>query len=215
MSSTSQLAYLMPYYVAMRHIFFSLISGALLMLTACTLPLAPPPTPPTIENDDISSNIKYSEQQDVYCDGKSREQLAFDALVYCANQDDPVAAGRLAEMYLNGEGVVLRNSKVAFYWFSKAAEGGLPYAEIQMGHFYRDGFGVEKDIRRAVCWYEKAAYQGDATAMIALGDLYAKGWHGVKMDRGKASYWYCRAASLGSYEAEYRKAWLLVRGKNH
>lgn len=210
MSLTSQLACSMPYYVAMRHIFFPLISGTLLMLTACSLPLAPPRTPPTSESD----NIKYSDQQEVYCGGQTPAQLAFDALVYCANQGDPVASARLGEMYLNGEGNVLRNSKVAFYWFSKGAECGLPYAEVQMGHFYRDGIGVEKDIRLAICWYEKAAHQCDITAMLALGDLYGRGWHGVKINREKAYYWYSYAASLGSYEAEYRKAWSLVRGKS-
>ena len=177
------------------------------MLTACTLPLAPPPKPPTSECD----NVKFSEQQDESCGAKTRAQLAFEDLVYCANRGDPIAQARLGEMYLHGEGIVQRNSKVAFYWFSEAAKGGLPYAEIQLGNFYRDGFGVEKNITKAIYWYEKAAHRGDVTAMLALGDLYSKGWYGVKINRQKAYYWYNCAASLGSYEAEYRKAWLLIR----
>jgi hypothetical protein len=94
--------------------------------------------------------------------------------------------------------------------FSKAANEGVGYALVQMGHFYRDGYGLERDIHKALDYYERAARQGELTGLLALGDLYRKGWYGLKRDPDKALHYYQRAAALGSFEAEYRIAWLLV-----
>ena len=119
---------------------------------------------------------------------------------------------RLGEMYLNGEEGAVKDGQQALYWFTKAAQGGLVYAEVQMGHFYRDGLLVPRDIQEATRWYEAAADAGDTSAMLALGDLYKRGWYGLKADYQRSFDWYYRAASLESFEAEYRIAWLLVRG---
>lgn len=94
--------------------------------------------------------------------------------------------------------------------FSKAANEGVGYALVQMGHFYRDGYRVERDIHKALDYYERAARQGELTGLLALGDVYRKGWYGLKRDPDKALRYYQRAAALGSFEAEYRIAWLLV-----
>jgi len=190
----------------MRCIFLLQASIAALLLSACTLPLPPAPT---VDRD---SNVVLSEEQEAACGRETKEERAYEELYCCAQQGDVHAQARLGEMYLNGEGGVAKDLKEAVYWFSKAADSGLSYAEVQMGHFYRDGLGVERNIHKAICWYETAAHQGDITAMLALGDLYSKGWYSVSANKEKAYHWYYCAASLGSFEAEYRIACLLVKG---
>ncbi|RIA94119.1 hypothetical protein C1645_818504 [Glomus cerebriforme] len=38
-----------------------------------------------------------------------------------------------------------------------AAENGNKIAQYNLGDFYRNGIGIEKDIKKAIHWYQKAA----------------------------------------------------------
>ncbi len=40
-----------------------------------------------------------------------------------------------------------------------------------MGNAYRDGDGVEQDLKKALVWYKKAAEQGNEKAIEALERL--------------------------------------------
>lgn len=53
------------------------------------------------------------------------------------------------KMLDKGEGTA-RDSKQAFYWFSKAAEKGSPEAEVQLGQLYYAGRGISADMKKAV-----------------------------------------------------------------
>ncbi len=184
--------------------------GGVLSLAACTLPLAPeqalsepivllPPEAPTKPH--VSLLKKH----------------VFESLKTCALEGDVYAQGRLAELYLNGDSslAIEKNQLEALHWFVKAAQGGLGYAQVQMGHFYRNGLGVEPNSHQALHWYERAAHQGEVTAFLALGDLYRRGGDGLRRDPRKALDAYRQALALGSFEAEYRIAWLLVQDKPH
>lgn len=162
-----------------------------------------------------------------------------DALISCAEAGDIYAQARLGELYFYGKAGLPKDPVKAACWFRRAAAGGITYAQVQTGHFYRDGYGVEKNTSHAIHWYQRAAKQGDLTAMLALGDIY-RGWHGPKLyylrqkvdyqdchslleeppgvgaslapNFAKSRHWYEKAAALGSAEAKYRLAWISVRG---
>lgn len=51
------------------------------------------------------------------------------------------------------------------------AASGDVYGQLRMGERYRDGEGVEKDLRIAREWFAKAAAQGDKAASKALTEL--------------------------------------------
>jgi len=182
----------------------------MLSLAACTLPLPPEPAfsepivllPPEEPSKPHISLLK---------------KHVFENLKTAALEGDVYAQGRLAELYLNGDTAIAvdKNLQEALHWFVKAAQGGLGYAQVQMGHFYRDGFGVDPNSHQALHWYERAAHQGEVTALLALGDLYRQGGNGLRRDPSKALDWYRQALFLGSFEAEYRIAWLLVQDKPH
>ena len=74
------------------------------------------------------------------------------------------------------------------------AEKGYPLAECQVGYFYFDGLGVEKNLTQALYWTERAARHGDRDGQYNLGWFYEEGI-GVTPDPGKARYWYLQAAA--------------------
>lgn len=126
------------------------------------------------------------------------------------------AAVFLGEAYLNGGcdcKSIPRDLPRAFCWYRRAAECCIPVAEVQVGHFYRDGIGIEKNLLEARCWYERAACRGDVTGMLALAESY-KGWYGFSKDYEKAMYWYRKAMCLGSGEAEFQLGLLLLQNAN-
>jgi len=75
----------------------------------------------------------------------------------------------------------------------RAAEDGVPEAQLWLGVAFRDHwFGVTDD-QEALKWCRKAAEGGDADAEADLGWRYDVG-DGVEQDSAKALYWFRRAA---------------------
>lgn len=90
------------------------------------------------------------------------------------------------------------------YWFSeqfdKCFEGhlaiakqGYPLAECQVGYFYQEGIGVEKNLEQAFYWTRRAAEHGDRDAQYNLADSYANGTMSEK-SMELAREWYQKAA---------------------
>ena len=73
------------------------------------------------------------------------------------------------------------------------AERGYPLAECQIGYFYYDGLGVEKDLSKALYWTQRSAEHGDRDGQFNLAWFYEEAI-GVKQDMEKAKYWYKKAA---------------------
>ncbi|MBQ3347187.1 MAG: SEL1-like repeat protein, partial [Synergistaceae bacterium] len=48
---------------------------------------------------------------------------------------------------------------------------GHANAQYTLGHMYRFGYGVNKDLQKARYWYQQAADQGNATARVQLEDM--------------------------------------------
>ena len=76
------------------------------------------------------------------------------------------------------------------------AEQGYPLAECQIGYFYYEGFGIEKDLDKALFWTKKAAEHGDRDGQCNLAWFYEDGI-GVPVDLEKAKFWYKQAALQG------------------
>ena len=73
------------------------------------------------------------------------------------------------------------------------AEKGYPLAECQIGYFYYDGLGVEKDLEKAFYWTRRAAEHGDRDGQFNLGFFYEEGI-GTAPSMEAAGYWYIKAA---------------------
>ncbi len=73
------------------------------------------------------------------------------------------------------------------------AQQGYPLAECQVGYFYYDGLGVEKDLDKAVYWTRRAADHGDRDGQCNLAWFHEDGI-GVARDMEQAIFWYRKAA---------------------
>lgn len=73
------------------------------------------------------------------------------------------------------------------------AEQGYPLAEYQIGYFYNNGLGVEKDLEKAVYWTRRAADHGDRDGQYNLACFHEDAI-GVERDMEQAVFWYRKAA---------------------
>lgn len=108
------------------------------------------------------------------------------------------------------------NELIEKYWESKQydkcfaghmelAEKGYPLAECQVGYFYLEGFGVEKDFPKAFYWTERAATHGDwdgQYTILALSMKTASALHriwkkrntGIKRRHSRDTIWLSKSA---------------------
>ena len=89
-----------------------------------------------------------------------------------------------------------RQYKKCFEGHLDLADKGYPLAECQVGYFYLDGLGVEKDISKALYWTERSANHGDRDGQYNLAWFYEEGI-GIDVDIEKAQCWYKKAALQG------------------
>ena len=73
------------------------------------------------------------------------------------------------------------------------AQQGYPLAECQVGYFYLNGLGVEKNEEQAFFWSKRSAEHGDWDAQYNLATFYERGV-GTSPDMEKARHWYRQAA---------------------
>ena len=86
----------------------------------------------------------------------------------------------------------------ALEWNMKGARQGCRNCEFNIGVFYNDGRGVEKNIDTALEWYTKSAEKGHASAQNNLGGVHRK-----KGQHEEAFKWFMKAANQGDIYAEY------------
>lgn len=151
-------------------------------------------------------------------DGVAHRHVAQDPLARLtalADAGDAKAQGKLALIYLKGEGTKA-DGAAALRWSRAAAEAGEPVAEYLMGSFYREGpalaGGLPKaDPFKAFEWFDAAASKGNLKAMHNLAIAYAEGI-GTDKDEKKAAEWFSRAAERGYVDSAFDLAVLYERG---
>ena len=113
-----------------------------------------------------------------------------------ANKGNAEAAGQLAIMYTNGDGVI-KDDQASFRWNKVAAELGDSDSQAALGYAYITGKGVQKDFKLGVTWLKLAAEKGDDGAQLNLAISYYNG-QGVLQDNIYAYMWANIAGSNGS-----------------
>ncbi len=91
----------------------------------------------------------------------------------------------------------------AYAAWAPLAERGDVAAMRNLGHLYRWGQGVERDIQQALHWYRRAAETGFARAQANLAAIYLQGDEGVAIDYAEARKWFEAAAKQGHAVAQY------------
>lgn len=87
-------------------------------------------------------------------------------------------------------------------WLPLANRGDVA-AMRNIGHLYRWGQGVEKDINQAIHWYRMAAEKGFSRAQANLAAIYLQGDEGIPVDYEEAHKWFAAAAVQNLAVAQY------------
>ena len=110
------------------------------------------------------------------------------------NPEDVYASRLLARMYRDGIGVS-ENPELAKKWYlspigtlSRKAEAEDVNKMDDLADYYKNGWGVEKDLKRAIELYEKPARTGIAASMSSLNRIYRFN-AASKEDVAKADEW--------------------------
>lgn len=91
-----------------------------------------------------------------------------------AVKGDPLAQYEYGRRLLTGQKGAIRSSKLAFKWFSKAAENREPKAMAAMGLCYERGLGVKRSLPKARLWYAAAVDEGNDDACQTLVQMEAR-----------------------------------------
>jgi len=122
------------------------------------------------------------------------ENSEYQELLIKANSGDLEAQNALGNLLTDEDSKYL-NYEEGIKWYLKAAEAGFSKSQYNLGVSYKEGIGVEKDIKKAIYWYEKAAEQNDVDALFALGNIYSNETLDV-YDLEKAKIYYLKGAEL-------------------
>lgn len=131
----------------------------------------------------------------------------FDQVYVKASYGNPQAQSYLGFLYLSGEEGVERDPKEAANWLGKAAEQGVPGAQLNLSLLLANGDGVPRDQPAAARWCRRAAEQGMPEAQDRLGIMYAEG-AGLPRDGAAALAWFMVAARSGSTDGEQHRRYL-------
>lgn len=93
--------------------------------------------------------------------------------------------------------------KAAYEAWLPLANRGDVAAMRNIGHLYRWGQGVEKDIAQAIHWYRLAAEKGFSRAQANLAAIYLQGDEGTPVDYDEAHKWFAAAAVQNLAVAQY------------
>lgn len=127
------------------------------------------------------------------------------------NQNHSEAEKRMLELYKeyeNGDAAQLLaelyafstekcDYKKAFDYATIAAEDDECGGYLVLGSLYLNGWGIEKDVNKALENYKMAAAYGDETAMNQIGFIYM-GDEGIEEDPKQSFYWFNEASKKGS-----------------
>ncbi|MCM8541337.1 MAG: sel1 repeat family protein [Lentisphaeraceae bacterium] len=135
----------------------------------------------------------------LYLDYKNDTIEAHSLLKKAAEMGDTESMFYLGSLYTVDP--KLMDEKQAFKWIQMAVDKGWVPAIRQLGVLYRSGFGVKKDLSKAVSLLESASQKGDVSAYEVLADIYRSGEIDGKKDYQKSREYLMKAALKGSQKA--------------
>ncbi len=97
------------------------------------------------------------------------------------------------------------NQDQMVYWHTLAAQQKHLASQVKLARIYRQGQGMNKNIRYAMYWYKQAAEQNFPVAFESLAEIYETG-EGVERDYTKAFFWYKKLAAQDHTLAQQKLA---------
>ncbi len=161
------------------------------------------PAAPLYKKSDVDVRTLIRPDSNLPESVKKIEDRAFEGM--------PEAQHDLAAIYTAGHGDVKQNFERALFWFTQAADAGVPNAAYNLGVLHHQGLGTAADLKKAIEWYGRAADLGHPEAQYNLGIAYIEGV-GVPYDPFKADAYFEKAAAKGIVEASYNLGLIYENG---
>jgi TPR repeat protein len=134
----------------------------------------------------------------------------FDDTMKLAQEGDANAQFELGRMFFEGSDGATKSDELSREWLKKSAdwyianESQLDAEELKrLADLYRLGYGIPKDINKAVPIYIRLAEQGDPNSQKQLAHLYEIG-NGVEKNGDEAFKWYAKAARHGDWQSAWK-----------
>jgi uncharacterized protein len=105
---------------------------------------------------ELKNFLTYQSIYFLWCDAPKNDQLAMKWLRKGAAANDVRCLCKLGDRYRKGDGVS-KSPSTAYQLYRQAADRGSDWAAYMVGRCFRDGIGVQRDIREAKRWLTKAA----------------------------------------------------------
>ena len=147
----------------------------------------------------------YAEQETTQGSDAAAAARALVWYTRAADQGHALASWELGERIATGTatpGVGPDPSRAVPLW-RRAAEAGVPEAQLRLGEAFEQGLGVTADASEALRFYRMAAEQGLAVARHRLASIYDAGVL-VPRDASEAATWYRLAAEQGYAPSQAR-----------
>ena len=113
-------------------------------------------------------------------------------------------------IYSTGHGVP-RDDKLAFKWYTKAAQMGDAIAQNNLATMLRLGKPYAKNLPLAAQWFLQSAMQGNMRAQYNLATMYRTG-DGIQKNEAEAVRWYSFAANQGDMYAQNALGYMYRKG---
>lgn len=139
--------------------------------------------------------------------GSAGQRAAFDYFVGAAEAGIPDAQYAVAQYYANATPPALYNETEARKWLERAARQGFDDAQHELGLFFLDGVGGERDFAQGFAWTARAAHAGNLAAQAQLAKLLWGGI-GIEPDDTQAAAWYIVARRAGLRDPVLEDFWL-------
>ena len=140
-------------------------------------------------------------------------QRAVDWYRRAAEQGEPMALTRLADLHMIGLGVAQDDAE-ALRLYKRTAERGYALMQCNLAYMLAEGIGAPADAAAALSWYLRAAAQGEPRAYFSLGLCCFEGVGTARdptqawawMDNARRQDYPCSAAELQRIVADLAPA---------
>jgi len=147
---------------------------------------------------------------------KAAEHKEVEEMRRRAEAGDGWAMHALGHWYGNGMKGLEKDLNKSFEWISKSHEANCAAGTSELGRFYLNGEGVQRNQVHGMTLLAEAAMLGSQCACFKLGVSYANGFDGMPEDKQAAKRWFAKVESASVkdlvpasvHEASWFSTWL-------
>jgi len=111
-------------------------------------------------------------------EASGKPKKALELYLKAAKNGDASAQCRLGKIYRYGHLGVSSDYGKSFYWLQQADNQDYPEAAYEIGMLYQFGFGVDKNLHKAVSWFKRSKSLGDFKGASSL--IYIRKKYGIE-----------------------------------